>query len=372
MENLGLKEPVQDLAGAFWRGKRVLLTGHTGFKGAWMALWLTRMGAQVTGFALPPESSPNLFDILAPWPGLVSRIGDLRDPVKVRAAVEESDPEIVIHMAAQAFVRRSFREPVETFAANVMGTAHLLAALKDRSSLRAILVVTSDKIYENNESGAAFREGDPLGGDDPYSASKAATEILAQSWRRSFLGSANQAALGTARAGNVIGGGDWGEDRLVPDILRAAKYGRKVVLRYPESTRPWQHVLDVIAGYERYVHKLASDDAAPAALNFGPPPNEPALKVREVAEQLQTSLGRREGWSPAGENPLPEKKLLALDPQKARQALDWHIALDASEVLDWVAAWHRAHDEGADMREFSLAQIEAHEALLRRPEPLHA
>ncbi|HVZ27819.1 MAG TPA: CDP-glucose 4,6-dehydratase [Rhizomicrobium sp.] len=367
MENLGLTE-----ARAFWQGRRVLLTGHTGFKGSWMMLWLSRLGARVTGFALPPDRKPNLYDILSPWPGVVSRIDDLREAAAVRKAVEESDPEIVIHMAAQAFVRRSFREPVETFAANVMGTAHLLDALKGCSSLRAILVVTSDKVYQNSEGGKPFREGDPLGGDDPYSASKAATEILAQSWRKSFLGGANAPALGTARGGNVIGGGDWGEDRLVPDILRAAESGHKVVLRYPDSTRPWQHVLDVIAGYERYARALASDGATPASLNFGPPPDERALPVRAVVEQLQACLGREDGWTLAEGNPLPEKKLLALDPQKARERLGWRIALPAPEALAWVAAWHRARSEGADMRAFSLGQIEAHEALLRRREPLHA
>ena len=367
MENLGLTE-----RDAFWRGRRVLLTGHTGFKGAWMALWLTRLGARVSGLALPPDTSPNLFDILSPWPGLVSHIGDLRDAALVRAAVEESDPEIVLHMAAQAFVRRSFREPVETFSTNVMGTAHLLAALRDRPLLRAVLVVTSDKVYENRETGKAFSEGDALGGDDPYSASKAATEILVQSWRRSFLEGAGAPALGSARGGNVIGGGDWGEDRLVPDILRAAEKGERPVLRYPDSIRPWQHVLDVIAGYEAHVRNLACGGAVPFSLNFGPDPGDGVLKVREVVELLQNALGRKDGWRLAETPSMPEKKLLALSPARARESLGWRIALPAPEALSWVAAWHRAQKEGADMRAVSLAQIAAHEILVRWPEPAHA
>ena len=349
----------------FWRGRRVLLTGHTGFKGAWMALWLERMGAEVTGFALaPPEDRDCLFRSAAPWPRLNSVIGDLRDPACVARAVDQSDPEIVIHMAAQALVKRSYLDPIETFGTNVMGTAHLLAAAANRPRIRTVLVITSDKVYDNNDTGRAFREDDPLAGDDPYSASKAAAELVARSWRKSFLRLPDSPVLGIARGGNVIGGGDWGEDRLVPDVIRAGVRGEPVVLRYPGATRPWQHVLDVVSGYLAYAERLtAKRDETPNALNFGPSPRETALCASEIVERLQTAFGWTEGWILQKGAPLPEKTILSLDPSLAAATLGWRPKLNAPEALAWIARWHRAHLEGRNMREVSLAEIAQFESL---------
>ena len=343
----------------FWRGKRVLLTGHTGFKGAWTALWLEQLGADVTGFALtPPDDRDCIFSCVKPWPKLTSVIGDLRDPAAIARAVKASDPQIVIHMAAQALVRRSYSDPVETFGSNVMGTVNLLAALMDRTALRTILVVTSDKVYDNDNAGRAFREDDRLAGDDPYSASKAATELVARSWRKSFLRSSDSPALGVARAGNVIGGGDWGEDRLVPDVIRAGMKGSAVALRYPDATRPWQHVLDVIAGYLAYAERLTEKPGhAPPALNFGPSARAPQLKAREIAEKLQQNFGWAHGWVLQDGAPLPEKTLLSLDPSLAFETLGWRPKLSASDALQWTARWHRAHMQGEDMRKMSMSDI---------------
>ena len=352
-------------AGAFWRGKRVLLTGHTGFKGAWAALWLERAGAQVTGLALaPPEDRPSLFACVAPWPHMYSVITDLRDASAVRSAVEACDPEIVIHMAAQALVRRSYRDPVETFGTNVMGTVNLLAALANRPALRTVLVVTSDKVYANDGSGRAFREDDALGGDDPYSASKAAAEFVVRSWRASFLRAPGSPALAVARGGNVIGGGDWGEERLIPDVIRNGIQGQPAVLRYPEATRPWQHVLDVLNGYFGYAERLTvAPDATPTSLNFGPGADEPAICVREIAERVQAELGWSHGWVAESDVPFPEKTLLTLDASLAANTLSWRNKLGISDALAWTVRWHRAHASGQNMRDVSLADIAAYESL---------
>jgi CDP-glucose 4,6-dehydratase len=343
----------------FWRGRRVFLTGHTGFKGAWMALWLEQLGANVTGYALAPtEDHTCAYSCFAPWPRIRSVIGDVRDPEAVQRAVEDCDPEIVIHMAAQALVRRSYADPVQTFGTNVMGTVHILAAVAQRTSVRAILVVTSDKVYDNNESGRAFREEDPLAGEDPYSASKAGTELVVRSWRRSFMADSRSAALGVARAGNVIGGGDWGEDRLVPDIIRAGLKDEPVVLRYPFATRPWQHVLDVVSGYLSYAERLMEEPGAtPQALNFGPRPGRQALKVCEIVDELQKACGWSRGWIQVGGKVLREKAQLALDSSRAAKALGWVPKLTAADALAWTARWHRSHLEGCDMRERSLMDI---------------
>jgi CDP-glucose 4,6-dehydratase len=343
----------------FWRGRRVLLTGHTGFKGSWMALRLESLGAEVCGLALAPEGPENLYGRLAPWSALRSALSDIRDEAATKRIVAEAAPEVVIHMAAQALVRRSYRDPAGTFATNVTGTVNVLAAAEACGSLRAALVVTSDKVYLNRENGRPFREDDPLGGDDPYSASKAAAEMAARAFRPRLP------ALGVARGGNVIGGGDWAEDRLIPDALRAAAAGHPVELRYPSSTRPWQHVLDVTDGYLAYAALLATQPAdAPPALNFGPPPGAEPLSVSALVEQLQASFGWARGWRAAAGPHPPEKTALALDSSLAAETLGWRPKLDAASALDWVASWHRADMAGTDMRAFSLEQIEAH---ARRP-----
>lgn len=286
----------------FWAGKRVLLTGHTGFKGSWAAVWLAQMGARVTGLALAPDQTPALFD-QAGIAGLVeSHVVDLRDQAAVEALVRMRDFDLVLHMAAQPIVRTSIEDPVATFAANIMGTAHLLQALRAQPALAAVLVITSDKVYANNEQGRAFQETDALGGKDPYSASKAAAEIVTQSFARSYYEKAG-VPLATARGGNVIGGGDFSRDRLVADIVRAGQAQGVTVLRHPEATRPWQHVLDCVAGYLVYLERLASDPAAPRALNFGPRPGGPEVTVGELATRATQALG----VSPGVTNPIPSR-----------------------------------------------------------------
>jgi CDP-glucose 4,6-dehydratase len=346
----------------FWSTQRVLLTGHTGFKGAWLSLWLEHLGAKVFGLALPPETEPSLFALLQPFAGQVSTFGDIRCRATVAAAVAAAQPTIAIHMAAQPLVRRSYREPVETFAANVMGAAHVLDALRGAAGLKAVLVITTDKVYLNHETGRAFLEDDPLGGDDPYSGSKAGAEMVARSWAHSFL-RPNGVPVATARAGNVIGGGDWSEDRLVPDIWRAARAGKAVELRYPDATRPWQHVLDPLSGYLTFVEELAADwDNLPAALNFGPSACE-TLTVGEVATAISKAMGLPAAWTRAPGAHPPEMKYLSLDASLATASLGWKPRLAAADALGWTADWYRAFDAAADARAYSREQIIRYETL---------
>lgn len=355
---------VDGLDPSFWSGKRVLLTGHTGFKGGWAALWLARMGAKVTGFALTPDTEPNLFALAGVEDAVRSRIGDLRDAEALRAAVDEADPEIVIHMAAQPLVRRSYVMPVDTFAMNVMGTVNLLEALRGRSALRTVLVVTTDKVYENNEASIAFRESDPLGGHDPYSASKAAAEIVTSSYARSFFNETG-VRVATARGGNVIGGGDFSEDRLVPDIWRALAAGEAPVLRNPAAARPWQHVLDCLCGYFTFVRGLHDGQDLPTALNFGPPPGAKPVTVAALAEAVQSALGAAP-WKPANETGPHEMMALEIDSRKARAVLGWKDQLAGEPCIEWLVEWYRALGQGNDMREMTLRQIAAFEALHRK------
>jgi CDP-glucose 4,6-dehydratase len=347
----------------FWRGRRVLLTGHTGFKGGWAARWLARRGAEVTGLALAPDTEPNLWTLAAVAGTVNSHIADLRDAAAVAAVVEAASPELVLHMAAQPLVRRSYAAPAATFATNVMGTVHLLEALRTAPNLKAALIVTSDKVYDNREAGNAFVEDDRLGGHDPYSASKAAAEIAVSSYGRAFF-EARGVRLATARGGNVIGGGDFAEDRLVPDIWRAAKAGTPLALRHPEATRPWQHVLDCLGGYLAYLEALATGREVPAALNFGPASDGTAVPVRVIAEAMQTALGGTAPWHPvpAGEAPR-EMTALALDPGLARRTLGWSGQLHMTEAIRWTADWYRALAQGNDMAAVTDAQIAAYEKL---------
>ena len=346
----------------FWAGRRVLVTGHTGFKGAWLCAWLRRMGAEVHGLALAPEGEPNLFALIGDELGMTSHIGDIRDADAVASLIAATDPEICLHMAAQALVRRSYRQPVETFAANVMGTAHVLEGLRHAPSLKAAIIVTSDKAYHNPEDGRPLREGDPLGGDDPYSASKGATELVARAWAKSFYDGG--AGIHTARAGNVIGGGDWSEDRLVPDIWRAARSGRALVLRYPDATRPWQHVLEPLAGYLAFAEAAARGRKdLPPALNFGPL-DAHALSVGTVAERLLAALAPGLSWQRQAEEQPPEKKLLALDPSLAGRVLGWRPLLDADETLDWTVAWYKGFDRGEAAIDLTRQQIARYMRLL--------
>ena len=344
----------------FWRGRRVVLTGHTGFKGAWAWAWLTRMGAEVTGFALAPATEPNLSVLLGITASDRSRVGDIRDPAAVRAAVLAARPQIVLHMAAQALVRESYATPLPTFETNVMGTLQVLDALRDVAGLQACIVVTSDKVYENDGSGRRFVESDPLGGSDPYSASKAACEVAVLSFARSF-GAALGAPIATARAGNVIGGGDWSADRIMPDLWRARRSGIPVSLRYPEATRPWQHVLEPVAGYLDFAEALVAG-AALHTLNFGPV-EETALTVSKVAEAFDQAYGAQTGqaWVRAPGVHLKEAPTLAIDANQAMALLPWRPRLSAAEAIGWTARWYAAHDRGDDMKGCTDAQIEEFE-----------
>jgi len=347
---------------AFWRGKRVLLSGHTGFKGGWLALWLHRMGANVSGLALAPDTTPSLYDLARISELVPGGIADLRDEARVTAIVAATRPEIVLHLAAQPLVGRSVHEPRATFAANVMGTVNLLEAIRESDvKPQAVLVVTTDKVYENPETGAAFVESDPLGGHDPYSASKAATEIVVASYARTYFARAG-VPVATARGGNVIGGGDFSGDRIVPDVVRAMLAGKPVVLRNPHATRPWQHVLDCLAGYLAYTEALAGGDSGssvPLALNFGPDPTQP-LAVAALVDALQAALGARTGWrAHDGEKPH-EMQALALDSSRARHLLGWHDRLLGTAALDATASWYQAWRQGQDARSITLREIDGY------------
>jgi CDP-glucose 4,6-dehydratase len=339
----------------FWRGRRVLVTGHTGFKGTWLMLILEKLGAEIAGYALAPDTEPSLYDLCGPWRGHRSILADIRDLDRLRAGIAAFNPEIVLHMAAQALVRRSYADPVTTFETNVTGTVNLLCALAEAPACRSALIVTSDKVYDNRGDGRPFAEDDRLGGSDPYSASKACAEIAAASFRVSFPGGP---AIATARAGNVVGGGDWAADRLIPDCVRAMQAGRPVTLRYPDATRPWQSVLDVLRGYLIYARSLHDDpDPVPKALNFGPREGA-ALSVRRVAEQLAESLGvTGEPWRPALEEQPPEAPALRLDAALADRALGWRALQSSERALAATASWYRAWREGASPRAESEARI---------------
>lgn len=345
----------------FWKNKRVFLTGHTGFKGGWLSLWLQRMGAQVTGYALESPSQPNLFEVASVSDGMHSIIGDVRDSERLAAALKEAQPEIVIHMAAQPLVRESYREPVETFDVNVMGTVNLLEALRSLDDVRVVLNVTTDKIYENRESLWGYRENEPLGGSDPYAASKACSELVSRAYHQSFL-QARGVALATARAGNVVGGGDWAGERLVPDLIRAFMSNAPVEIRYPNAIRPWQHVLEPLHGYLLLAERLyETPEVYCEPWNFGPP-DEQMQPVRWIAERMKAQWGAD---SPIviSDAPQPhETGVLRLDASKARQRLGWQSALDLEESLQWIASWYQAYAAGQEMRALTERQIAAYES----------
>jgi CDP-glucose 4,6-dehydratase len=354
----------------FWAGRRVLLTGHTGFKGSWTALWLAQLGARVTGFSLAPDCQPNLFTLADVASATeLSILGDVRDAQAVREAVEKADPELVLHLAAQPIVRRSLVDPVETFATNVLGTAHLLDALRDCRRLGAVLVVTSDKVYAHEGHPRAFVETDRLGGTDPYSASKAAAEIVAASFSGSYFDRAG-VRLATARGGNVIGGGDFAVDRLVPDAVRAAAGGVPLILRHPRATRPWQHVLDCVCGYLLYAQALAQDGDLPPALNFGPAPGGD-VPVGELAGALLDALGALgagAGWRHQPEPGSLEKTTLSVDASLARARLGWRDQLTGPALIAWTADWYRAWHKGEDPRAVTLSQLAAYARLAKADE----
>jgi CDP-glucose 4,6-dehydratase len=346
----------------FWSNRRVLLTGHTGFKGAWMSLWLRDLGAQVTGFSLAAATKPNLWSMVNE--GAESIIGDIRDVSGVREVITAVDPQVVIHMAAQALVGESYRDPLGTYSTNVMGTANLLQACRSLRRLQAVVVVTSDKVYENRELGHPFQEQDRLGGRDPYSVSKACTEFVTAGFRDSFY--RDGPPIATARAGNVIGGGDWSPDRLIPDCVRALDQGVPVALRYPDAVRPWQHVLEPIWGYLSLAEALVKSPAkTPSAVNFGPDPQS-FCTVHEVVEVFSQCFDGKPGWTHAAGPRVQEATNLTLSSSLAQAALNWHARLTLAEALSWTADWYRAHRAGDDMAKFSRAQILRYRELINR------
>ncbi len=345
----------------FWRGKRVLLTGHTGFKGSWLSLWLQQLGAVVTGYSLPPPTDPSLFELAGVAAGMASVTGDVRDYVELHRTIVAGRPEVVIHMAAQSLVRYSYANPLETYATNVMGTANLLEAVRQTDTARVVLVVTSDKCYENRELDRGYHEDDILGGHDPYSSSKACAEIVTAAYRRSYFMQKHTrpspSAVASVRAGNVIGGGDWSADRLVPDILTAFVQDRAAMIRHPHAIRPWQHVLEPLAGYLLLAERLWTDAQFSGGWNFGPDEAD-AWPVARLADRLAAAWGQGARWQHvAGDHPH-ETSYLRLDSRRARERLGWTPHLPLSTALEWVVEWYRAYAAGGDVRGLTFEQIE--------------
>ena len=346
---------------SFWHGRSVFLTGHTGFKGGWLALWLSSLGARVHGYALAPPTDPDFFNVARVADVLASHtIGDVRDAGQLALALSGAAPEVVLHLAAQPLVRASYLDPVETYSTNVMGTVHLLEAIRACDTVRAVVNVTTDKCYENKEWVWGYRESEPMGGRDPYSNSKGCAELISSAYRASFLASAG-VALGSARAGNVIGGGDWASDRLLPDFFRAAQAGRPLEVRFPESTRPWQHVLEPLSGYLALAEHLVTHGQAFAEpWNFGPG-EEDARSVRWLLDRLTAQMPGTQ-WHHPNIEQLHEAGFLKLDSSKARARLHWAPRWLLVEALRRTVDWHLAWRAGHDMHEFSLGQIAGHQA----------
>lgn len=353
---------------SFWQGKRVLVTGHTGFKGSWLSLWLQRLGAQVAGYALAPPTSPSLFDLAQVGRNMASMIGDVRDYGSLLSQIASFRPEIVIHMAAQPLVRQSYAQPIETYSINVMGTVHLLEAIRQQGGVRVVVNITSDKCYENREWIWGYRENEPMGGFDPYSNSKGCGELVTAAFRSSYFSSgsfeSHGVALASARAGNVIGGGDWAKDRLVPDIMNAFIDGRPVLIRNPLAIRPWQHVLEPLHGYLLLAEKLWSDGPKFAeGWNFGPQESD-AKPVQWIVEHLVKHWGNDARWSQDQQAHLHEATYLKLDCAKARHFLGWHPVWDIGRALEEIVAWYAAYVRGENMADVTLGQISQYEQSL--------
>ena len=352
---MGKWRSVEDLVTAsFWQGRRVFLTGHTGFKGSWLALWLTRMGASVTGFALAAEET-SLFRQARIEELLTHVEGDIRDLSAVESAMAQCDPEVVFHLAAQPLVRLSYETPVETYATNVQGTVHVLDACRRMAALRSIVCITSDKCYENREWVWPYRESDPMGGYVPYSSSKGAAELVVAAYLQSYFGAGP--GLASVRAGNVIGGGDWAADRLVPDIVRALVAGKRPLIRAPHAVRPWQHVLEALGGYLMIAEALAAGrDSAATGWNFGPADDD-TRPVEWIADRMVAAWGSG-GWDRGDVPKLHEAGILKLDCSKARSELGWRPVLGLETALDWIVHWHKAVAGGDDARGVTLAQLD--------------
>jgi CDP-glucose 4,6-dehydratase len=350
-----------------WRGRRVFLTGHTGFKGSWLALWLTRLGAQVRGYALHPCTEPNMFTLAAIGTLMDDVRGDVRDYAKLEASMIEFAPEAIFHLAAQPIVHRSYSDPVGTYATNVMGTVHVLEAVRKTPSVRAVVCVTTDKCYQNQEWVWPYRESDPLGGYDPYASSKACAEIVSAAYRSSFFPldrlHEHRVALATARAGNVIGGGDWSEDRLIPDLVRGFSSGRPVLIRRPNAIRPWQHVLEPLYGYLMLAQQLLAQNAQFAtAYNFGPG-DEDIWPVQRIATKLVQMWGNGASWIRDSVPRAHEDHVLRLDASRARVDLGWQPRLRMEPTLEWTMAWYQAWTQGENMADFTRKQTVEYEKL---------
>jgi len=346
----------------FWAGKRVLITGHTGFKGSWLSLWLQALGANVAGYALSPPTSPNLFEVARVGDGMHTCFGDLRDFNTLAGAIREMQPQIVIHMAAQSLVRYSYQNPIETYAVNILGTVHLFEAIRKAGGVRVVINVTSDKCYENQEWVWGYRENDPLGGHDPYSTSKACAELVTSAYRNTYFNHSigleqHGVALSSVRAGNVIGGGDWAEDRLISDIMRAMMTQRPVMIRNPNAIRPWQHVIGALSGYLMLAEKMWEDGPEfSGGWNFGPA-DEDAKSVQWIVEHMTSWWGEGASWR-LEEEPQPhEAGWLKLDSAKARTRLGWSLRWDVSTALYSIIDWFRAYLRREDMHDVVLKQI---------------
>ena len=366
MENMGMSisdshSNIGKVDASFWQGKRVFLTGHTGFKGGWLSVWLSSMGAKVTGYALAPNTNPSFFEVV----GLASllqqnHIADIRDLSALKSAMEQANPDVLIHMAAQPLVRYSYENPVETFATNVMGTVNVLESARAINSIKAIVIVTTDKCYENQEWVWGYRENETLGGADPYSSSKACAELVTNAYRQSFFsgnGTTSSAAVASARAGNVIGGGDWSQDRLIPDALAAFEAGKPLVLRNPLATRPWQHVLEPLSGYLVLAQALFKNGGNfTSAWNFGPD-DEGNQTVEQVIDRLSSQWGNTVSWQQDPAAQPHEAHLLKLDCSKAHQQLRWVPRWKLVEATEKIVQWHKALQAGKDMKAITLEQI---------------
>ena len=352
---------------SFWHGRRVVVTGHTGFKGSWLSLWLQQLGADVCGVALDPPTDPSMFDEAKVAKGMRSEIADIRDLEGVKVVLREHRPEIVFHMAAQSLVRKSYEDPVTTYATNVMGTVNVLESVRECDSVRAVVVITTDKCYENKEWVWPYRETDRLGGYDPYSNSKACAELVVSAYRNSFFSHAqydrHRLAIATARAGNVIGGGDWAEDRLVPDIMRAFAAKQVLEIRNPNAVRPWQHVLEPLAGYLTLAERLCEAGVQYGdAWNFGPE-HADAKSVEWIVRQLAEDWGEDAHWHVDGQTHPHEAQMLKLDWSRAAHALDWHPVLPLKNALRLTAEWYRRRNEGENARDITSEQIERYTQL---------
>lgn len=341
----------------FWKDKKVFLTGHTGFKGSWLSLWLQDCGAILTGYGLKPNTEPNLFDTTSVAEGMESIIGDVRDLDKLAKAMNDCQPEVVIHMAAQPLVRHSYKNPIETYSTNVMGTVNLFEAVRKTASVRAVVNVTTDKCYENKEWIWGYREDEPMGGHDPYSNSKGCSELVTSAYRNSYFNNMGSAKIATARAGNVIGGGDWAKDRLIPDILKSFEKKEPVIIRNPSATRPWQHVLEPLSGYLTLAERLYADgDDYAEAWNFGSEDVD-VKSVKTIIEYLVEHWGTGASWVHDTSKQPHEAQHLKLDISKAKNILEWSPKWNLFRALDSIIEWEKAWFENKDLKALTLKQV---------------